>query len=255
VYTTPSKPTDSIQSATARRGLAAAEPVRSPSMANAARHAVLRRIAPALRHDMVVNLQSVSMMAETLHARIERGALAASELKAGVAKLNRLARDAVAACLQVTGWIESAEDAAVELHTGVAECVRLLTPSFSFRGFTLVTEAPETDFEVGHAALRSLLTASLVGMADEAAEPCALLVRAQAGAGEAVITVRCQPRTEAPAAAMPPASDTGPRPAIEWPDVQALAAAEGVALMRQAGAITLRLPRAAFTSPMQLAPV
>lgn len=224
-------------------------------MANAARHAVLRRIAPALRHDMVVNLQSVAMMAELLNARIERGEATGPDLQANIAKLNRLAREAVAACLQVTGWIEGAEDAAVELHAGVAECLRLLTPSFSFRGFTLAADVPETDFEVGHAAVRSLLTASLIGMADAAAHPCEFLVEGEVAGETAVLSVRCQPRTEPPTATLPAASDTGPRPSIEWPEVQALAAAEAVEFVRTESGVTLRLPRAAFTSPVQLAPV
>jgi hypothetical protein len=231
------------------------DPLRARSMANAARHAVLRRVAPALRHDMVVNLQGVSMMAELLHVRMERGALALAELQASVAKLNKLARDAVAACLQVTGWIESGDDDAVELQQGVEECVRLLTPSFSFRGFTIATAVPAGSFEVRHNALRSLLTASLVGMADGAEHPCEFLVSGSVRGDDAILMVRCQDQTETPVPTVPAASDSGPRPTIEWPEVQALAAAEGAELVRNAAGITLRLPRAVVTSPMQLAPV
>ncbi|HYE40801.1 MAG TPA: hypothetical protein VEB23_12765, partial [Ramlibacter sp.] len=50
-----------------------ASPQRQRSLARAAQHDILRRLAPPLRHDMVVHLQSLGMMAEALNARIERG--------------------------------------------------------------------------------------------------------------------------------------------------------------------------------------
>ena len=62
-----------------RRGHAAgridATPQRLRSLARAAQHDILRRLAPPLRHDMVVHLQSLGMMAEALIARMERGAV------------------------------------------------------------------------------------------------------------------------------------------------------------------------------------
>jgi len=79
---------------------------RSRAGAEAARYGVLRRLAPALKHDMVVNLQAISMMAEVLNAKLERGSPAPAEFHASIAKLNRLAREAVANCLKVASWLE-----------------------------------------------------------------------------------------------------------------------------------------------------
>ena len=57
-------------------------------------YGVLRRLAPSLKHDMVVNLQAVAMMAEMLNARIERGSVNPADLQSNISKLNRLAREA-----------------------------------------------------------------------------------------------------------------------------------------------------------------
>jgi hypothetical protein len=76
-----------------------ASPQRLRSLARAAQHDILRRLTPPLRHDMVVHLQSLGMMAEALGARVERGAVEQEDLQGSVSKLNRLARQAVARCL------------------------------------------------------------------------------------------------------------------------------------------------------------
>ena len=90
---------------------------RSRAGAEAARYGVLRRLGPALKHDMVVNLQAIAMMAEVLNAKLERGGTpSAGELQASIAKLNRLAREAVADCLKVSSWIEPGEDQSVRLQ-------------------------------------------------------------------------------------------------------------------------------------------
>src|SRR4051812_49615183 len=84
--------------ATQAGGTVAAQqaPGRRPrTNAEAARYSVLRRLAPALKHDMVVHLQAVAMMAEVLTARIEKGSPSVAELEGSISKMNRLARDAV----------------------------------------------------------------------------------------------------------------------------------------------------------------
>ena len=162
--------------------------------AEAARYSVLRRLAPALKHDMVVNLQAVAMMAEVLNARLERGLSNPNELQKSVSKINRLAREAVMTCLDVAGWIEPGEDAGIRLPEGVAECVMLLAGNFNFRGFSIANEVPDIDFEVSREALRNLLSAALITLTDTATAPAELLVKAEVSAGFAILTIRCEAR-------------------------------------------------------------
>lgn len=224
-------------------------PRRSRASIEAARHTVLRRLAPALKHDMVVNLQAVSMMAEMLNARMERGDT--PDLQANIAKLNRLARDAVATCLRVSSWIDPGEDDTVTLHQGVQECTQLMAGGLNFRGFRLANEVPATEFEVCRGALRTLLAGSLLTLADTVGSEGELQVRSQVSAQQAVLTIQWVPEGDDPQ--RPPVDPSAPR--VDWNDLLALAEAEEAELFRTANQVTLRLPRAVPSSPLRMAPM
>jgi hypothetical protein len=219
--------------------------------AEAARYGVLRRLAPALKHDMVVNLQAVAMMAEVLNARLERGSTTPAEFQKSVSKINRLAREAVMTCLDVAAWIAPAEDEGIRLRDGIEECVALLSGNFNFRGFSISHEAPEAEFEVSREALRNLLAAALITLTDTTTAPAEVLVKAELSSGFAVISARCVPIENADATS---AVDV-PYRQLEWSDVQALAVAEAVELFRTADQIVMRMPRVVATTPLQIVPV
>lgn len=225
---------------------------RPRSGAEAARYSVLRRLAPALKHDMVVNLQAVAMMAEVLNARLERGLTNPNEFQKSVTKINRLAREAVMTCLDVAAWIEPGEDEGIRLREGVEECVALLAGNFNFRGFDIGNEVADVDFEVSREALRNLLSASLITLTDACSAPADVLVKAEVSAGFAVLTVRCEERASDPDAL--PFAVTNYRQ-LDWSDVQALAIAESVELFRTTGQIVMRIARAVATTPLQIVPV
>ena len=219
--------------------------------AEAARYGVLRRLGPVLKHDMVVNLQAISMMAEVLNARLERSSTSPAEFQANISKLNRLAREAVASCLKVAAWIEPGEEQGVRLGDGVDECLALLAGNFNFRGFSVSREVSDPDFQVWRIALRNLLVASLITLTDAASGPCDVRVNAQARDGMAEISVRVTPREDASEAMVFEPSYRH----LDWADVQALAAAESVELVRTADQIVMRMPRAVATAPLQIAPL
>ncbi|HEY8049618.1 MAG TPA: hypothetical protein VIE63_10630, partial [Ramlibacter sp.] len=108
---------------------------------------------------MVVNLQAIAMMAEVMNAKLDRGSPDPAEFHSSVAKLNRLAREAVANCLKVAAWIEPGEDEGVKLCDGITECVGLLASNFNFRGFAVHTECGESNLQVSRVVLRNLLIA------------------------------------------------------------------------------------------------
>jgi C4-dicarboxylate-specific signal transduction histidine kinase len=224
---------------------------RPQTSAEAARYGVLRRLAPALKHDMVVNLQAVAMMAEVLNARLDRGTPTPADFQKNISDINRLARDAVKTCLKVVTWMSPTDDMGVQLRDGVDECVNLMQSSFNFRGFTIASEVNQEDFEVSLVALRNLLAASLLTVADAAEVPGTVLVTADLTPESAQLTVRCiagdKPRDE-----MTPEV---PYRQMEWADVQALAQAESVDLVRGADQIVMRLPRQRANSALQIAPL
>jgi hypothetical protein len=224
---------------------------RSRASIESARHIVLRRLGPALKHDMVVNLQAISMLAEMMNARLEKSGANAADLQVNIAKLNRLARDAVTTCLRVSSWIDPGEDDTVTLHHGVQECVALMSGSLNFRGFTLINEVPQTEFEVCRGALRTLLAGSLLTLADTVPATGDLQIRSQVSSQETVVTISwVQTDGEAP---KPPLDPAAPR--VDWSELQALADAEGAELFRTGHQVTMRLPRAVPSSPLRMAPM
>jgi C4-dicarboxylate-specific signal transduction histidine kinase len=230
--------------------MSAAPPKRSRAGAEAARYGVLRRLGPALKHDMVVNLQAIAMLAEVLNAKLDRGSTDPAEFHSSIAKLNRLARDAVTSCLKVAAWLEPGEDEGIRLSDGVRECLQLLASNFNFRGFLVEADCPDTQFQVSRVVLRNLLIASLITLTDAAGGPCRVSVGAQIEGATALITVRISPREDEYEGL--PYEPTYRQ--LDWADVQALAIAEGVELDRGADHIRLRMPRQVATAPLQIAP-
>jgi C4-dicarboxylate-specific signal transduction histidine kinase len=229
---------------------AAAPAKRSRAGAEAARYGVLRRLGPALKHDMVVNLQAIAMMAEVMNARLDRGSPDPAEFQSSISKLNRLARDAVTNCLKVAAWLVPGEDEGIKLADGVNECVALLASNFNFRGFVVEVECTDAQFQVSRVVLRNLLIASLITLTDAAAEPSRVEVKAEVDGTTAQVSVRISPREDEFEGLPYEASYRQ----LDWADVQALALAEGVDLVRGDGDISLRLPRHLATAPLKIAP-
>jgi hypothetical protein len=228
-----------------------ASPQRLRSLARAAQHDILRRLTPPLRHDMVVHLQSLGMMAEALSARMERRAVPADELQSSVSRLNRLSRQAVARCLEVCTWMEPAEHDASSLRDAVTEVVGLLSTSLNFRGFDLRAEHGDGDFEVSRSAARFLLAAAILTLTDGAPGPGEVAVRSEHSTTHGVVAVHYLPRPEG---AFTQPHEPGEVP-LSWVEVQALATQHGVELLRNGQAIVLRLPRAVVTTPLKMVPV
>lgn len=238
------------------QGTAAAGAQRRPRPpAEAARYGVLRRLAPALKHDMVVHLQAIAMLAEVLTARLEKGTPSPAEFEGSIGKMNRMAREAVLTCLKVAAWIAPSEDETILLREGVDDCVALLRSGFNFRGCSIDNQVPDADFEVSRVALRYLVPAALIALADEMQGPGELSLDAEIAGGVAVLTARCTAHPAEDGAAVDAIATQPAYRAIEWADVQALAAAEQVELARTPGQVVLRLPRMVATGPLQIAPV
>lgn len=228
-----------------------APPQRLHSLARAARHDILRRLAPPLRHDMVVHLQSLGMLAEALNARLDRAAATNEEVHEAVSRLHRLARQAVATCVEVSTWMQPAENDTIPLREGIDECVRLLATSLDFHGFTLRAEAGDADLDVSRSALRFLLPAAIFTLTDAAPAPGQVTLRTPAASRHGVVVVRYAPQPEGSFTRL---HDPGEHP-LAWAEVEALAAEAAVELERGADCIVLRLPRVTVTTPLAMAPV
>jgi hypothetical protein len=210
--------------------------------AEAARYALLRRLASSLRHHLVVNLQPIGMVYEVMERRLRAPEPNLADVHDSAQKINGFARAALASCLDVVTWLAPEEGVTIGVQDGIRECLSLVATSFTFRGYTLRSnastgEASPLPGEVSRSAMRTVLTAALLHVTDENAAPSEVLLSAESAAEGAVLTLELRPVE----------GDRGFSTApnyrkLDWSDVSALANAEGVAIGRDGRRWRLTLP-------------
>jgi len=203
----------------------------------AARYALLRRLAPAIRHALVGKLHPIGLMSEALARRLQSAPEGgpADQTRDSLQKIHELSRSAVAACTELISWL-APEEGAIGLAQGVEECLALLGTDISMRGHAMLSNMDGADMQVSRSALRSVLAASLIAQADALTRPADLGFSAGREGGVAVLRLAVQ---NARREAMPPPEDNYRR--LTWKEVRVLAEAEGVQLSRQGRGIELRL--------------
>jgi hypothetical protein len=216
----------------------AADPVES-RLLEAAYYALLRRLAPTIRHHMVGDLQPMGMICATMERRMKNGSPDLANIQENIGKIDTLSRAAVKSCLGLMSWVAPEEKAISPLDAAVQDCMGLLKNEFGFRGYSITTEVGEQPLEVSRSAVRHGLSAVLVALSDEQPGPFDLHITAEMSVADATLYVQ---RRHSDGAA--PFTNAGRYRTLEWRDVQAIAAAEGMGLARQDDRVTLRFPLA-----------
>lgn len=208
-----------------------------PPAAEAARYALLRRLAPSMRHHLVVNLQPIGMIYEVMDRRLRMPEPDLAQVQESASKINGFARAALASCIDVVSWL-APDDASTGVPEGVRECLALLATSLSFRGFSLRNDVGAFKQRVRRSALRNVLTAALLHITDELAPPAELHVAGSATSEG--LTLQVELRTTKGEGGFVPESVYRP---LAWSDILALAASEGATVERAApGRVNLLLP-------------
>jgi hypothetical protein len=213
-----------------------APPAVSPE-AEAARYALLRRVAPSMRHHLVVNLQPIGMIYEVMDRRLRATTPDLAQVQDSASKINGFARAALASCVDVVGWLAPDDTVAVAVPDVVRECGSLLATSLSFRGYALRNEVGDLAGTVRRSGIRHLLAASLLHGTDHHPAPADLVLSAQAEPGAACVRITLRASEGDPGMVT-----EGNYRKITWGDLEALAAADGAQLAREGDAIVLRFP-------------
>jgi hypothetical protein len=202
----------------------------------AARYALLRRLAYAMRHHMVVHLQPITMIMEVMERRLGMPAPELAPIHDAMARVHAHSRAAVQSALDVVSWLAPEDGQRIALDAGVQECFELLRSPLNFRGYALLNEVAAMPQSVSRSALRSVLPGVLLVMTDHAASPADIVLRARTSDNAGEVTVALQPGQGSPGFS----GETHYRP-LEWRDVEAIARAEGVVLSHDAHSATLSL--------------
>jgi hypothetical protein len=200
-----------------------------------ARYALLRRLAGAMRHQLVMHLQPIGMVAEVMSRRLRNPTPDLGQVNDGVQKISTFSKGAVDACLDVISWLAPDAAATLPVDAAVKECMELLRSNLSFRGFALRSEVKDQPQPVGRTSIRMLLTGTLLALTDDIKAPADLVLTASADGYSAVLTIDVLPSQAEPM----PASDAPYRP-LRWEEIDAMAGAEDVRIERTETRVTLK---------------
>lgn len=214
-------------------------PTLGERLAESARYALLRRLAPAIRHNMAGSLQPIGMISAMLQRRLQGASPDFGKLGRNASDIAELSREAASTCMNLMTWLAPVGKETVALNAGLVEVLQLQATELSFRGFTLVNETAPVDMPVHRGTLRGLTMASLIALTDGATGPARIVLSAQPLEGEALLRIELV-ATEGEAA---PHGLQAYRP-LGWDDVQALADAELIVLSHSQNHVELRLPAA-----------
>jgi hypothetical protein len=203
--------------------------------AEAPRYALLRRLAPSMRHHLVVNLQPIGMIYEVMDRRLRAPEPNLGDIQNSANKINGFARAALHSCNDIVSWLAPEEGVTTTIAEGVRECLSLLATSLTFRGYAVRNEVGSVPGEIGRSSMRNVLTAGIIHLTDESPPAAELSLSADAAADALKMTLTLRPTD----------GETGYSTglvyrALAWADVEALAAAESVQLIRD-GSQRLRI--------------
>jgi hypothetical protein len=198
-----------------------------------ARYALLRRIAPTLRHHLAGAMQPIGMVSAIMERRLQAAQPDLAVLRDNSKSISTLSRSAASASMNLITWVAPKENGAVSIHEGVEECVGMLSTDLAFRGFTVANSIAPSDVATSVFALRSVFTAALIALTDTAPTPATITISADAGEKtRVVIGIRSEPGALA-------ADDPRAYRKLAWADVQALAGAEQVGLKHAADRVEM----------------
>lgn len=207
----------------------------SGQQVEAARYAVLRRLAPCLRHHMVRPLQPIGLIYGVMHHKLSAAQPDLQSVREEAEKINEFAKAALEECMDMGTWLAPEPGVLVDVESGVKECVGLMATMLHFCGFRLINGVDELPALVLRDAMRMVLSAALFELTDSLDKPATVSIQAEAGPADVTVSLLVNSSGDSELDRY----DDGYRKLV-WADVQALALAEHVGLSRQDGQVNLR---------------
>ncbi|HQS32467.1 MAG: hypothetical protein B7X59_03050 [Polaromonas sp. 39-63-203] len=215
-------------------------------LAEAACYAVLRRVAPVLRHDIAGLMQPVGMLMMVLQRRVQMPEPDLPAIVKNVASVSTLTKEATTGCMNAMGWMASRDDTGVNLRSSLDEAIKLLAMELSASGLEMINGISDDAPAVPQSFYRNVLVGALLAFCDQRTAGGTLHASLEAGAGNSHDTARLTLRMRhdnATLVAETPAPDRKSR-GIDWADVEAMARSFGASMSRGEGWLSLDLPQA-----------
>ena len=200
-----------------------------------------------MRHQMAGGFQPVAMMAAIIEKRLRAASPDLPALVKTSSNVRALATAATRSSLDLMGWIAPDLEARVPLDQAIQDALHLVATELSFRGFKFVNQTEGVATEVALHHVRGVLVAALLALTDAAVSPANVLLTAGREGQDMVVTLALTDvGTAATATALSEEFHVSLATyrKIDWEDVQAMAAADGVSFTQTAANLLSRLPLA-----------
>ncbi len=208
-------------------------------LAEAARYALMRRLLPAIRHNIAGSLQPVGMMAAMLERRMQAAAPDLVQLGKTSQSLNTLSREAVATVLRLMNWLAPRDSDLATVNSAVDEALAMMATELSFRGFSVVNQIANLQTSLPRSIVRGVFTASLMALTDQANGAAEVVVSAElTHDGELLLQISLEHGGTADLAGMEGRMQS--YRVVEWDDVRALANEEDVGFSHDPNRVQLR---------------
>ena len=207
-------------------------------LAESARYALMRRLLPAIRHNIAGALQPVGMMAALLERRIKGVSPDLAQLGQNSQALNALSREAAVTSLGLMSWLAPKDNELLAVGAAVEESLALMNTELSFRGFVIVNQAASSQLLLPRGVLRSVFTASLMALTDGAQDAANVVISTAQVNGLKQLNIVLEPGGNAAMSGL--AGNSSAYRSLGWDDVLALAQAEGASLSHDACSVQLR---------------
>lgn len=208
----------------------------------AARYALLRRIAPAIRHHMAGTLQPIGMISAIMERRLQAPSPDLVVLRDNNKSISTLSRSAASACMNLITWVVPKENGVIALEAGIEEALGMLSTDLAFRGFTVTSNISAPEVSTAVFALRTVFTACLIALTDAARAPASVVLSSETADGQTRVSI-----TITRGEGAEPAPEAPTYRALGWDDVQALAAAEQVSIRYSANHVDMLFSEVAQT--------
>ena len=206
-------------------------------LAEAARYALFRRLAPVLRHNMAGAFQPLGMVSATLERQLKKPAPDIPAISLKSSQMNNLVREASAHCLNLMTWLAPKPNELITVAKGVEDAADLVLTQLLFKGFRVVNQTGVVQVELPGVVTQNVFLAALIALTDAATAPATVLLSAQPGDSEVVLTLAILPaQAEMLLACEPSYRNLG------WEDVQALADMAAVRIVRTEDRVELHCP-------------
>jgi hypothetical protein len=156
--------------------------------ADAIRYAVLRKLASAIRHSLMGDLQTIQFSAELASRMIDSGA-GGPKFDECIRMLPDQARAAVASCRAMVEWLRPDDKAATTIEETLRQCLKVAGDDWTLRGIEASTDVRSGDVLVSKPVLREMLVTSLLTLADTHPGPIDIAIVAEASGGEVVVSL------------------------------------------------------------------